>query len=88
MSGKGQADTGFAYSVMEAARRGVYAKNGVPQDVASNLKAIGIEDWFIDSIGKIGYLFPKAHGVACVQAAATWMWYKLQYPTEFSEIFC
>lgn len=50
------------------------------------LKDIGIEDWFADSIGKIQYLFPKAHGVTYVKLAATLMWYKIHYPKEFNEI--
>ena len=44
------------------------------------------EDWFADSIGKIQYLFPKAHGVTYVKLAATLMWYKIYYPKEFNEI--
>jgi len=83
---KGGADTGFAYKVMEDTRRGIYAKDGVPDDIKHNLKSIGIEDWFVESIGKIRYLFPKAHGVVYVKLAAILMWYKLHYPKEFSEI--
>lgn len=86
MLAKGLMGTGFAYSVMEDTRRGVYAKSGVPNDIKMQLKTIGMEDWFVDSIGKIAYLFPKAHGVAYVKLAATLMWYKMQYPKEFSQI--
>ncbi len=86
MMARGLADTGFAYKIMEDTRRGVYAKNGVPEDIRLNLNAIGIENWFVDSIGKIRYLFPKAHGVAYVKLAATLMWYKIHYPKEFHQI--
>ncbi len=86
MIAKGITDTGFAYKVMEDARRGIYAKNGIPDEIKFTLKAIGLEDWFVDSIGKSHYLFPKAHGVTIVQLAATLMWYKIHYPKEFSEI--
>ena len=86
MIAKEFADTGFAYKVMEDTRRGIYAKHGVPDDIKSNLKAIGIEDWFIDSIGKIKYLFPKAHGTTYVKLAITLMWYKIHYPKEYNEI--
>lgn len=79
-------DTGFAYRVMEDTRRGIYAKSGIPENIKSNLKVIGMEDWFIDSIGKIGYLFPKAHGVNSIKSALTMMWYKIHYPKEFNEI--
>ena len=83
---KGLTDTGFAYKVMEDTRRGIYAENGVPKEVKCNLKAICMEDWFIDSIGKIRYLFPKAHGVTYIKLAATLMWYKLRFPKEFNDI--
>ncbi len=86
MIAKGFADTGFAYKVMEDTRRGIYTKSGVPDDIRSNLKAVGMEDWFIDSIGKIRYLFPKSHGVTYIKLATTLMWYKIHYPKEFNEI--
>ena len=79
-------DMGFAYRVMEDTCRGIYAKSGIPENIKSNLKVIGMEDWFIDSIGKIGYLFPKAHGVNSIKSALTMMWYKIHYPKEFNEI--
>ncbi len=81
----GFADTGFAYRVMEDTRRGIYSKNIIPDDIRQNLKVIGMEDWFIESIGKIRYLFPKAHGVTYVKLAATLMWYKIHYPKQFNE---
>ncbi|MBQ3182360.1 MAG: helix-turn-helix domain-containing protein [Clostridia bacterium] len=86
MISKGLTDTGFAYKVMEDTRRGIYAKNGVPNDIKMQLKSIGAEDWFLDSMGKIKYLFQKAHGVTYVRSAAILMWYKFYYPTEFNEI--
>ena len=86
MLARGMADTGFAYKVMQDTRRGIYAKNGLPDDIRLHLKAMGAEDWFVDSISKIRFLFQKAHGVALVKLAATLMWYKLHFPKEFNEI--
>ncbi len=86
MTKKGLFDTGFAYKVMEDTGWGRYAKNGIPGDVIIHLKDIGAEDWFIDSIGKIKYLFQKAHGITYLRAAAILMWYKLHYPKEFGDI--
>lgn len=73
MISKGFADTGLAYKVMEDTRRGIYANSGVPEEIKEQLKGIGAEDWFIDSIGKIKYLFPKAHGVIYAKSAAALM---------------
>ena len=86
MLNKGIVNTGYAYQMMEDTRRGVFANGGIPEETQKQLKDIGIEDWFIDSIGKIRYLFPKAHGVTYVKLAATLMWYKIHYPKEFYEI--
>ncbi len=83
---KGMANTGYAYKIMEDTRKGVYARGGVSDEMKKQLVDIEIEDWFADSIGKIQYLFPKAHGVTYVKLAATLMWYKIHYPKEFSEI--
>ena len=83
---KGMASNGYAYKIMEDTRRGVYARGAVSDEMRKQLGDIGIEDWFADSIGKIQYLFPKAHGVTFVKLAATLMWYKIHYPKEFNEI--
>ena len=83
---KGMSNTGYAYKIMEDTRRGVYFRGGISDEMKKQLKDIEIEDWFIDSIGKIQYLFPKAHGVTYVKLATTLMWYKIHYPKEFNEI--
>ncbi|MBQ8396372.1 MAG: hypothetical protein IJX54_05220 [Oscillospiraceae bacterium] len=49
------------------------------------LADIGMDEWFADSIAKIKYLFPKAHGVLYVKYAAMLMWYKVHYPKEFEK---
>ena len=82
----GLADSGFAYKVMEDARRGVYLKNGIPASLRSHLFALGADEWFIKSISKIRYLFPKAHAVEYMKTAAIQMWYKINYPKEFKDI--
>ena len=86
MLSKGMVNTGYAYQMMEDTRRGIFANSGVSEETKKQLKDIGVENWFIDSIGKIRYLFPKAHGVTYVKLAATLMWYKIHYPKEFHEI--
>ena len=86
MLSRGMANSGFAYRIMEDTRRGIYARDGVPDEIVQQLRGIGIEDRFIDSIGRIRYLFPKAHGVTYVKLAATLMWYRLHYPKEFRQI--
>ena len=83
---KGMESLGYAYKIMYDTFRGVYARGGVSDEMKKHLGDIGIEDWFVDSIGKIQFLFPKAHGVTYVKLAATLMWYKIHYPKEFNKI--
>ncbi len=83
---KGIANTGYAYKITEDTRRGIYARGGVSDEMRKQLKHIEIEDWFIDSIGKIQYLFPKAHGVTYVKLAATLMWYKINHSSAYNQI--
>ncbi len=86
MLSKGIIHTGYAYKLMEDTRRGIYARDGVSDEIKKQLKDIEIEDWFIDSIGKIQYLFHKSHGVTYVKLATTLMWYKIHFPKEFAAI--
>ncbi|MBQ8432751.1 MAG: helix-turn-helix domain-containing protein [Clostridia bacterium] len=84
---RGISGLGLSYKIMEDTRRGIYAKNGLPADLREQLQLLGVEEWFPDSVEKIKYLFPKAHGVTHARIAATLMWYKIHYPKEFQEIF-
>lgn len=86
MEEKGISGTGYAYRIMEDVRRGIYAKRGVPEAVRQQLLEIDGEEWFVESIGKIEYLFPKAHGVLSVKYALILMWYKVNYPELFARI--
>ena len=61
--------TGFAYKIMEDTSRGVYAKWGISDELINQFSILGVEDWFAESIQKIRYLFPRAHGVLYVKYA-------------------
>jgi len=79
-------DPGFAHKVTEDTYRGIYAKEGMPNEIREHLRQLDAKEWFIESIGKIRALTYRSEGIAYVQTAAVLMWYKLHYPKEFQEI--
>ena len=51
------------------------------------MRAHNVPDWYIESLAKIGYLFPKAHAVAYVMMAFRIAWYKVHRPLAFYATF-
>ena len=78
-------NTGLAYKIMDDVRKGLYSRNGIPSATIHQLEGLGAEEWFIDSISKIKYLFPKAHGGMYAKSALIMMWYKINYPEAFKK---
>lgn len=78
--------TGYAFRIMEDVRRGTYARNGMPAVIRQQLLELGLPEWLIESFGKIGYLFPKAHGILYAKHAMILMWYKIYHREAFEKI--
>ena len=73
-----------AFKIMEFVRKGRASKD--PETWAGHKKTMedaGIESWFIESCGKIKYMFPKAHAAAYVTSAFRIAWYKVHMPVYF-----
>ena len=70
-----------AFKIMEFVRKGKASKD--PEGWAKFKKEMedaGIESWFIESCGKIKYMFPKAHAAAYVMSAFRIAYFKVHHP--------
>lgn len=72
-------DSKSSFDIMERVRKGKGLKDG---DV-EKMKAVNIEDWYIDSCNKIKYMFPKAHAAAYVTMGFRVAYYKIYYPLQY-----
>ena len=69
----------LSFTIMESVRKG----KGVKEEWIVDMKACGVEDWYIESCKKIKYMFPKAHAVAYVMMAIRIAWFKVHRPLDY-----
>ena len=80
-------DPKMSFKIMEKVRKGKVKKGGFDEGWVEAMKEHQVPDWYIDSLAKIGYLFPKAHAVAYVMMAFRIAWYKVHKPLAFYATF-
>ncbi len=76
-------DPKLSFKIMEAVRKGRVKKGGFQEGWVDTMREHGVPEWYIDSLAKIAYLFPKAHAVAYVMMAFRIAWFKVHRPLEF-----
>lgn len=82
-------EDGTAFNIMEKVRKGLVAKGKVKQweEWKEVMRQAGVPDWYIESCGKIKYMFPKAHAVAYVMMAFRIAYFKVYYPLAYYAAF-
>ena len=80
-------DPKMSFQIMESVRKGKVKKGGFAPGWEEAMREHGVPDWYIGSLAKIGYLFPKAHAVAYVMMAFRIAWYKVHEPLAFYATF-
>ncbi len=80
-------DPEMSFKIMESVRKGKVKKGGFGPGWEEAMRAHNVPDWYIESLAKIGYLFPKAHAVAYVMMAFRIAWFKVHYPLAFYATF-
>ena len=76
-------DAKMAFKIMESVRKGKVKKGGFQDGWVEAMKEHDVPEWYIDSLAKIAYLFPKAHAVAYVMMAFRIAWFKVHRPLAF-----
>ena len=82
-------EDGTAFNIMEKVRKGLVAKGKVKQweEWKEVMRQAGVPEWYIESCGKIKYMFPKAHAVAYVMMAFRIAYFKVYYPLAYYAAF-
>ena len=80
-------DPKMSFKIMEAVRKGKVKKGGFQDGWVDAMQEHDVPEWYIESLAKIGYLFPKAHAVAYVMMAFRIAWFKVHEPLAFYATF-
>ena len=80
-------DPKMSFKIREAVRKGKVKKGGFQDGWVEAMQEHDVPEWYIESLAKIGYLFPKAHAVAYVMMAFRIAWFKVHEPLAFYATF-
>ena len=75
-------DPKMAFTIMERVRKGMWLKISEEErnGYIEAMKANNVPEWYIESCGKIKYMFPKAHAAAYVMMALRVAYFKVHHP--------
>ncbi|TLQ04569.1 PolC-type DNA polymerase III [Pediococcus stilesii] len=69
-------DSQSSFQIMESVRKG----KGIPDGFEDKMRDANVPDWYIESCGKIKYMFPRAHASAYVLMALRIAYFKVYFP--------
>ena len=73
-----------AFSIAEKVRKGIAThEHGLSEKEKQSLKEHDIPDWYVQSMKKIRYLFPKSHSDGYVKNNLRMVWYKIYCPEAY-----
>ncbi|MBR0236246.1 MAG: PolC-type DNA polymerase III [Clostridia bacterium] len=75
-------ESSIAFKIMEFVRKNKKGKE-IPDEMVKAMNEKHVDEWYIDSLRKIKYMFPKAHAAAYVMSAIRIGWYKIHDPVSF-----
>ena len=71
-------ECGLPVKIMETARKGHYHRMGLPSEVETVLKDLGLPEWYADYLKNVQYLAPKGECTACLLSDLKLAWYENQ----------
>lgn len=76
-------EASISFKTMESVRKG----RGLTEEMEQNLDKLHAPEWFVNSLRKIKYLFPRAHAAAYVMMSFRTAYYKVHYPLAFYSVY-
>ncbi|MBE6807242.1 MAG: PHP domain-containing protein [Ruminococcaceae bacterium] len=80
-------DRETAFAAAQAARLGRFHREHPDNNkLIQTLEQAGVPDWYLQSMRRIHYLFPKAHAAQYTKTAVALAWFKRYYPADFYRV--
>ena len=76
-------DKHYAFSMLSAIRPGA----GLTDEMILSIQKAGIPDWYINSLKRIKYLFPRSQAIEYAVQEAKLAFYQDRFPEEFIRVF-
>lgn len=71
-----------AYRIMDTVRKG----RPLNTEQIELIRKYGVPEWYIESCGKVIYVFPRAHAVVYSMMSFRLAWYKVHYPNIYEKV--